>query len=94
MEYIITILILIILVLSYIIFNLNRKNEILEQFIYNQSDILVKLNILVKESSKKLEEIDSSGSFSSDDEVGFFFSYVKNIQKTLENYLDKNIKTF
>ncbi len=94
MEYIITILILIILVLSYIIFNLNRKNEILEQFIYNQSDILVKLNTLVKESSKKLEEIDSSGSFSSDDEVGFFFSYVKNIQKTLENYLDKNIKTF
>lgn len=96
METVIAILILFILsslVLGYSTYNLLRKNEQLEDYIYRNSDVLVKLKEIIDSSSERLQELDTKGSFSSDDEIGFFFSYVQNIQKLLEDFISKNIKT-
>jgi hypothetical protein len=40
----------------------------------------------VKESDKRIKEIDSKGTFKSDDEVGYFFNELKKIQDSLTNF--------
>lgn len=92
-SFIISILFLIIILLSYISYNLLRKNEILEDYIYKNSEFLLKMKEIVDKSSSQLKILDNKGSFSSDDEIGFFFEYVKNIQDMLETFVSKNIKT-
>ena len=42
----------------------------------NLSELLVRLNDMVSISTKRLDEIDDKGAFSSDDEIGWFFTYV------------------
>tara|TARA_R110000796_G_scaffold152587_1_gene269013 strand:+ start:594 stop:893 length:300 start_codon:yes stop_codon:yes gene_type:complete len=92
-------IILVILIISlfgvgvWVIFNLLRKVELLETRVQNQSEYFVRLDDLVRISNKRLEELDDKGSFSSDDEIGFFFEYVKQFQGILTEYVTKNIKT-
>ena len=69
------ILLIILLTLSitisgFIIRNLLIKNEKLEDFISKQSDA-------VNECNKRIKDIDTRGTFSSDDEIGWFFKEVK-----------------
>ncbi len=59
--------------------NLIKKNETLEDFIASQSNIN-------EQSRKRLDEIDDKGFFRSDDEIGWFFSQVKEIQENLNNF--------
>jgi hypothetical protein len=53
---------------------------------------LNKLSDLIEESDKRISEVDRKGSFSSDDEVGFFFEQIKSIQTLLSVFIIKNIK--
>jgi hypothetical protein len=92
------ILIALILILSYTTFNLLRKNEKLEDMIENQSKILGgymsylnKITDIIEHSDKRLKEVDSKGSFKSDDEVGFFFEQLLSIQEVLNKFNIKNI---
>jgi hypothetical protein len=41
---------------------------------------------LIKSSDRKLEQVDKLGAFKSDDEVGFFFETIKEIQKQLNEF--------
>lgn len=75
----VTIMACIIAVMVYGIRNLIKKNETLEDFIATQSDI-------IEQSRKRLDEIDDKGFFRSDDEIGWFFSQVKEIQENLNNF--------
>jgi uncharacterized membrane protein len=75
----VTIMVFIIIIMVYGIRNLIRKNESLEDFIAAQSD-------LIEQSRKRLDEIDDKGFFRSDDEIGWFFSQVKEIQERLNNF--------
>jgi hypothetical protein len=92
------VLIALILILSYTTFNLLRKNEKLEDMVENQSKILSgymsylnKIADIIEHSDRRLKEVDSKGSFKSDDEVGFFFEQLLSIQEVLNKFNIKNI---
>jgi hypothetical protein len=92
------ILSLMVVILGYTTFNLLRKLEKQEDAINNQATILSsylsylnKISDIIDFSDKKLREVDYKGSFSSDDEVGFFFEEIKQIQSTLNQFKVKNL---
>ena len=92
------ILSLMVVILGYTTFNLLRKLEKQEDAIGNQATILAsylsylnKISDIIEFSDKKLKEIDHKGSFKSDDEVGFFFEEIKQIQGTLNQFKVKNL---
>jgi hypothetical protein len=78
---IITIAILsaLLIVSLFIIWNLMKKNEILEDFISKQSEA-------IDYCDKRLKTIDDKGSFIADDEVGWFFEKIKEIQEALNEF--------
>lgn len=92
------ILSLMVVILGYTTFNLLRKLEKQEDVINNQATILAsylsylnKISDIIEFSDKKLKEVDHKGSFKSDDEVGFFFEEIKQIQDTLNQFKVKNL---
>lgn len=98
MILIVVILIVLILILGYTTYNLLRKNEKLEDIVNEQTEILAgymtylnKVSDIIDHSNKRLKEVDSKGSFESDDEVGFFFEQLKSIQSVLNQFNVKNI---
>ena len=86
MEIVISILVLIILVLSYVVYNLNRKVIKQEDVLEYQVDYLRKVSYLISESKIYVEQLDESGAFRSDDEVGVFFNFMKEIQDTINDF--------
>jgi hypothetical protein len=90
---ILTIIILSILVvtLGFTTFNLLKKNEKQEDILAGYMTYLNKISDTIEMSEKKLMEVDSKGSFKSDDEVGFFFEQIKTIQTALNSFVIKNI---
>jgi len=65
--------------LSYLVYNMYRKNEIYETYIESFAATIE--NILAE-----LKSIDSKGSFQADDEVGFFFSALKRLLQKLSDF--------
>ena len=63
---------------SYIVWNLMRKTEMLETWIEDFNDVIISVN-------NELKVIDSMGSFESDDETGTIF---KQIQQTVNQLND------
>lgn len=86
LEIIIGILGLLVVIFGYTTFNLLRKNEKAEDIILSQSDFINKLSTQIKNSQKRLEEIDEKGTFQGDDEIGWFFNEVKIIQNDLSRF--------
>jgi cell division protein FtsL len=76
-------------VLGFSTWNLLKKLEKLEDTVQNQQKYVEDISNVLEDSSKRLREIDSKGSFSSDDEVGFFFENLKQIQIVLDAYILK-----
>lgn len=87
MEYIIITITLLFLILCYIIFNLMKKVEKLEKFNSSQEEYILEFYKLIKYSEEKIKEIDSKQLFQSDDEVGFFFTNLKDLQDLLSEYI-------
>ena len=65
--------------LGFALFNLLKKNESLEDFITKQSDA-------INACDQRLKNIDTRGTFSSDDEIGWFFEEIKKIQDALNEF--------
>ena len=88
-----TIIILSILVvtLGFTTFNLLRKNEKQEDILAGYMTYLNKISDYIENADKRLKEIDQKETFKSDDEVGFFFEQLKNIQSVLNSFNVKNI---
>ena len=63
----------------FIIRNLIKKNETLEDFIAKQSEAITACDI-------RLQQLDQKGSFIADDEIGFFFKEVQKIQEALNEF--------
>ena len=84
---IITIIILSILLLIcfFVIYNLLRKLEVIEEDGEYMMDWVYKLNSQVTHILKRSDEIDTKGLFKSDDETGSIFKDLKSIISTLEN---------
>ena len=72
----IIILSLIIVVLSFTTYNLLKKNEKCEDVIKSYENYMINLSTTIEFSNKKRKEVDSKGTFDSDDEVGFFFQKI------------------
>ena len=63
---------------GYVIWNLNRKTELLETWVENFSD-------KVTQVQQELKDIDSTGHFESDDEIGSIFSSIKEVVDELND---------
>jgi predicted PurR-regulated permease PerM len=83
----ITVIILgVLLVLSvYFVWNLLRKVEKLEDMLANLGSYVSDVTELIVKSQERIQEIDQKGTFQSDDEVGFFFENLKEIQNILNS---------
>ena len=63
----------------FMIRNLIIKNERLEDFIAKQSEAIIACD-------KRLKQLDNKGSFIADDEIGFFFKAVIELQEALNEF--------
>lgn len=86
MLVILIILAILLIVFGFFIWNLMRKVEKYEDIAQYQQNYIENITTVIGESSKKLEEVDQKGSFQSDDEVGFFFNGIKEIQRILDEF--------
>ena len=73
-------------VIFYIIWNLMRKNEKLEDAVTKRDEYIDAMSILMSESNRRIKEIDSKQIFESDDEIGWFFKGIKEIQELINEY--------
>ena len=82
----IIILSILVLALGYTTYNLLRKFEKQEDILAGYLDYLDKISRVIEVSDEKLKQIDSRGTFESDDEVGFFFQQIKGLQDILSEF--------
>lgn len=66
--------------------NLLIKVEKYEDVTLDQTKYLQNISNLILDSQKHLQSLDERGVFQSDDEVGYFFEQMKNVQKELDRY--------
>ena len=85
-EILIVILGILVVILGYTTFNLLRKNEKAEDILVSQDEFIQTLNNIIKTTDKRLKEIDSKGTFESDDEIGWFFNEIKRLQNALSQF--------
>ena len=76
----------VVLVLLYVVINLYRKITKQEDIIEYQIDYLRKVSFVIQESKIYIEQLDEKGIFRSDDEVGVFFDFMKEIQNTVNTF--------
>ena len=72
---------LLVLAEGYVIWNLTRKTEMLETWIEDFSDRITRVQ-------QELKDIDSTGHFESDDEIGSIFNGIKDIISELDNFVE------
>tara|TARA_B100000963_G_scaffold208672_1_gene181766 strand:- start:7516 stop:7827 length:312 start_codon:yes stop_codon:yes gene_type:complete len=79
-------------ILIYVTRNLLRKNEIAEDIILGYLGYLERFSQVIELTDEKLKKLDYKGSFKSDDEIGFFFNQVMELQKILNEFNIKNLE--
>ena len=87
----IVILSIIVVALGFTTINLLRKNEKQEDILLGYLTYLDNISRVIELTDEKLKKIDIKGSFEGDDEVGFFFKSIKDIQKVLNDFNIKKI---
>jgi len=80
------ILVGIVIILVYIIRNLLVKVEKYEDTVTNLQNTLTSIQSTIEDSQKHLKDIDERGVFQSDDEVGYFFEQLKEVQSELDRF--------
>ena len=68
----------------YVIWNLMKKTELLEDFVGNVGEKIINVN-------ERLSEIDSTGHFEADDEVGTIFDTIKETVNELNEFINEEI---
>ncbi len=87
---VISILAVLVVVLGYTTFNLLRKNEKQEDILTGYMSYLDQLSRIIEISDEKLKKIDERGIFKSDDEIGFMYEQIKELQRILSQFrMDK-----
>ena len=79
LEISLVLMVLLLIASGYVIWNLNTKQEMLEDWITNFMEIIEKIDF-------NLKQIDYMGSFEADDETGIIFDEIKNIMKQLDKF--------
>jgi hypothetical protein len=79
-----------VVILGFTTLNLLRKNEKQEDILAGYITYLDELSRIIEISDEKLKKIDERQIFKSDDEVGFMYEQIKDLQKILSNFrIDK-----
>ena len=84
---IISIILWVLTIVGYIIWNLNNKVAKLEAIATKQKIVIDSVLAIVEESNKQLHQVDLTEAFKADDQIGFFFRNLQNIQDSLSHYL-------
>jgi hypothetical protein len=83
------ILIILVVILGFTTYNLLVKNEKAEDIILSQNKFISKIKETINYTNQRLTQIDYKGSFEADDEIGFFFKEVKQLQDKLNEFNNK-----
>jgi hypothetical protein len=83
------ILIVLVVILGFTTYNLLIKNEKAEDIILSQNEFISKIKETINYTNQRLTQIDYKGSFEADDEIGFFFKEVKQLQDKLNEFNNK-----
>ena len=75
-----------VVIFGYTTFNLLRKNEKTEDIVISQNNFIENLSSQIDKAEKRLNKIDERGTFKSDDEIGWFFNEIKNIQNDISQF--------
>ncbi len=75
-----------VVILGYTTINLLVKNEKAEDIIVSQQNYISSISEIIKNSEKRIKEIDEKEIFKSDDEIGWFFNELKKIQNIISQY--------
>jgi hypothetical protein len=86
MELILYIVVTILLALMYASYNLFRKTEKLEKLVDDQNIYIDRISELIEVSNKKISESEIANAFKTDDEIGFFFETLQEIQSQLNSF--------
>ena len=81
------ILSILLIVLLVALRNLVVKVEKYEDVTADQTQYLQNISNVLGESKKHLQSLDEKGVFQSDDEVGYFFEQMKQVQQELDRYI-------
>jgi hypothetical protein len=89
MEIVLGILGLLVIVLGFTTWNLLMKNEKAEDLVSEQNELINTLTASVIKIDEVITQLDSSGAFENDDEIGTFFEQIKSMRDILLNNLAK-----
>ena len=64
-------------------FSLKRINQ--------YEDLIIQFQQIIDFSTEKMKEVDASGHYESDDETGFFFKELKQLQNALDTIFEEEI---
>ena len=67
-------------------FLLIRRNNALEKAFIQQQEYIDAISIIIADSDAKLKELDTLGAFEADDEVGTFFTNLREIQNLISQF--------
>lgn len=76
----------IVAILAYLLI---RKVRNLEKVVIEQQQYLDTISIVIDQADERIKELDANGMFQSDDEIGFFFENIKEIQTVLNDFSNK-----
>ncbi len=74
------------LIFSYTTWNLLRKNEKQEDIVAGYLEYLNKISQVIELSDERIKKLDQNEMFSSDDEIGFFFKNIKQLQNIFNEF--------
>ena len=86
MEIILYITISLLITVSYACYNLFSKIERLEKVVDQQDQYITNISELIELSNKKIGESEVAQAFKADDEIGFFFETLQEIQIQLNSF--------
>jgi hypothetical protein len=74
----------------YACYNLFSKTERLEKIVDQQNQYITNISELIDLSNKKIKESEVAQAFKADDEIGFFFETLQEIQNQLNSFKTRN----
>ena len=89
MEIFYIILALVVIISFFIIRNLTLRNEKQEDMINEYENFIIKQSEAIQACDQRLKQVDDKGIFRSDDEIGWFFKEIQNIQEALNEFTIK-----
>jgi predicted PurR-regulated permease PerM len=90
MEIALYILITLVVAVSYACYNLFTKIEQLEKIVDQQNQYITNISELIELSNKKIGESEVAQAFKADDDIGFFFETLQEIQTQLNSFKTRN----